>query len=135
MVEFLQLILLLLAIALALATARSGHDIQPSPLVGLVRRFSAKQGLVVASIGLSSFLGCLGVACFLHEPVPRVPDEFSYLLLGDTFASGAVAFNTTVPVSSSEPAILSAVPLRITSCRAVEPVITVADLAKSVVAC
>jgi hypothetical protein len=91
MVEFLQLILLLLAIALALATARSGHDIQPSPLVGLVRRFSAKQGLVVASIGLSSFLGCLGVACFLHEPVPRVPDEFSYLLLGDTFASGRVS--------------------------------------------
>jgi hypothetical protein len=76
MVEFLQLVLLLLAIAVSLATARSGHDARPSGLVALVRRFAAKQGLVVAAIGCTSFLGCLGVAAYLHEPVPRIPDEF-----------------------------------------------------------
>jgi len=91
MVEFLQLILLLVAVALSLAMARSGDDIQSSSFVLLVRRFAAKQGLVVAAIGCASFLGCLAVACFLHEPVPRVPDEFSYLLLGDTMASGHVS--------------------------------------------
>jgi hypothetical protein len=91
MAEFLQLILLLPTIALSLAMVRSGHDIQSFPFLAQVRRFAGKQGLVVAAIGLSSFLGCLGVACFLHEPVPRVPDEFNNLLLGDTFASGLVA--------------------------------------------
>ncbi len=91
MVEFLQLVLLLLAIAVSLASARSGHDARPSGLVALVRRFAAKQGLVVAAIGCATFLGCLSVAAYLHEPVPRIPDEFSYLLLGDTLASGRVA--------------------------------------------
>jgi len=91
MVELLQLILLLLAVALSLATAKSGLDIQSSPFVVPVHRFAAKQGLAVAAIGCASFLGCLAVACFLHEPVPRVPDEFSYLLMGDTIASGRVS--------------------------------------------
>jgi hypothetical protein len=91
MVEFLQLILLLLVMALSLAAARFGHDIQSSPFVAQVRRFAAKQGLAVAAIGCASFLGCLAMGFFLHEPVPRVPDEFSYLLLGDTIASGRVS--------------------------------------------
>jgi len=91
MVEFLQLVLLLLAIAVSLATARSGHDARPSGLVALVRRFAAKQGLVVAAIGCATFVGCLGVAAYLHEPVPRIPDEFSYLFLADTLAHGRLA--------------------------------------------
>ncbi|HXM97606.1 MAG TPA: hypothetical protein VN982_03955 [Candidatus Dormibacteraeota bacterium] len=89
MVEFLQLVLLLLAIGMSLALgAKFKQSVQ---LVALVRRFASRQGPVVTTIGLSSFLGCLGTACYLHEPVPRVPDEFSYLLLGDTFAFGRVS--------------------------------------------
>ncbi|MGC1617887.1 MAG: hypothetical protein WA765_05310 [Candidatus Acidiferrum sp.] len=56
-----------------------------------VSRFSTSQTLTLAVMGIVVFLGCLAVASFLHEPVPRIHDEFSYLLMGDTFASGRIA--------------------------------------------
>jgi len=34
------------------------------------------------------FAGCIAIMALLHEPVPRVHDEFSYLLLADTLAHG-----------------------------------------------
>jgi hypothetical protein len=43
-----------------------------------------------------AFLGCLLVAGFLHEPVPRVHDEFSYMLMADSFAHGRAANPTPV---------------------------------------
>lgn len=89
MVEFLQLILLLAGIVLSSTTGWSATEETPALTIRL-RRFAAKQGLVVASIGCITFVGCLSVAGFLHEPIPRIHDEFSYLLMGDTFASGRV---------------------------------------------
>ena len=56
-----------------------------------VRTLSSKQSLVLVSIGGGTLVGCLLVAVFLHEPVPRVHDEFSYLLMSDTLVHGRVA--------------------------------------------
>lgn len=41
--------------------------------------------------------GCIAVMALLHEPVPRLHDEFSYLLLADTLAHGRLV-NPAVPL-------------------------------------
>ncbi len=43
------------------------------------------------------FAGCIAVMALLHEPAPRLHDEFSYLLLADTLAHGR-AVNSAVPL-------------------------------------
>lgn len=57
-------------------------------LVDRSRKIAARCSLVVTMVGGIAFLGCLAVAGLLHDPVPRINDEFSYLLMSDTFASG-----------------------------------------------
>jgi hypothetical protein len=90
MVEFSEVILLLVGFLIFSATGWFTRP-QTTLLAVRLRRFGAKLGLVPVAIGCISFLGCLSVSAFLHEPVPRIHDEFSYLLMGDTFASGRVS--------------------------------------------
>src|SRR6266704_3983502 len=80
MVEFLDLLLLVLALALASAFALGAG----APGLRTFRR-------VKWSVAPAVFLGCVLIAVILHEPVPRIHDEFSYALMGDTLAHGHVA--------------------------------------------
>jgi hypothetical protein len=58
---------------------------------------SRKIWIARAAIPAIVFAGCIAVLALLHEPVPRLHDEFSYLLLADTLAHGRVV-NPAVPL-------------------------------------
>jgi hypothetical protein len=88
MVELLQFLFLALALLASLAGIGSDEDWVP---IAWLRRMAAKQHLAAYGVGAITLLGCLAVAGVLHEPVPRIDDEFSYILTSDTLASGHVA--------------------------------------------
>src|SRR5437899_963793 len=88
MVEFFQFLLVALAIALPLLGVGTAEDPR---LFGRIQQIAAKRRLVISAIGCLTLLGCVAVAGLLHEPVPRVHDEFSYVLMSNTLASGHVS--------------------------------------------
>jgi hypothetical protein len=88
MVEFFQFLL----VALAAALSRFGVAIaEDSRLFGRIQQTATKRLLVISAIGCLTLLGCIAVASLLHEPVPRIHDEFSYVLMSNTLASQHVS--------------------------------------------
>jgi len=76
-------------IGVAFAFLASGRG--PHALVSFERALSIlarRQGLAVLAVGLTAFLLRLALLPICPIPVPFIPDEFSFLLAGDTFASG-----------------------------------------------
>src|SRR5437879_6185972 len=51
-------------------------------------RLARRQGLAVAVVGVTALLLRLAILPICPIPLPFVPDDFSFLLASDTFASG-----------------------------------------------
>jgi hypothetical protein len=87
MVDSLQFLLLCLAIVVSL----SGLMFQNSELILNLKTLATKGRLVNLSIGIVTFCGGLALAGIFHEPVPRIHDELSYVLMSNTFGTGHVS--------------------------------------------
>src|ERR1051326_518635 len=87
MLDLFQTMLLVVTALLALA----GIGLRSSQLTSRLIGLAAKQWLAICGVGGISFFGGLAIDAMLQKPVPRVHDEFSYILMSETFAQGRLA--------------------------------------------
>ena len=70
----------------------------PTHLWRWVRHFARRRAASVLAVSVFAILASISMAVAKGAPIPRVHDEFSYLLAGDTFAHGRLS-NPTPPLA------------------------------------
>ncbi|HEY7088042.1 MAG TPA: hypothetical protein VH518_08135, partial [Tepidisphaeraceae bacterium] len=87
----------LAALALLAALVSRSADRLICRLERWLRQIASQRGRAVALVGAVSLCNSLLITLVAGIPIPRVHDEFSYLLAGDTFAHGRLT-NPTPPL-------------------------------------
>lgn len=73
------------------------HGINLKKYPGLKHYPVSNDSLAIVSVGIFSLLTSILIGIFYEIPVPKIHDEFAYLLTGDTFATGRLT-NPTHPM-------------------------------------
>ncbi|MBI4854197.1 MAG: hypothetical protein HY819_20560 [Acidobacteria bacterium] len=80
--------ILVLLILVSLSFILALRRIELKRFEKLFNKIAIRKNLVILLIAIFTFLGNLAMAKFFYWPIPKIHDEFSYLLTCDTFAHG-----------------------------------------------
>src|SRR3974390_1649789 len=87
MIELVQVALVVVALVVTVYASIGVRMCENASL----RSPQLKHTTAVISLGVVTLVGCILIGCVFGEAVPRIDDEFSYVMMSNTFASGHIS--------------------------------------------